>query len=178
MCALLQAKGKVVSQLVGLIEVILYSMLSFRNHYYGEVIIYIAIMLPLYCMGIYSWITHKKEESDTVKQNTIAKKEGIFLGIGNAILFVILYFILKYFNTSQLVVSTFSMVTSLTATYLIMKRSKYSFLFYLLNDIVLLILWGTPIVIHQDYTLIPIALEPLILLVSDTYGWKNWNKEI
>ena len=36
-CAILQAKGKVLSQFVGIAEVILYSILSYQNHYYGAV---------------------------------------------------------------------------------------------------------------------------------------------
>lgn len=39
-CALMQAKGKVISQFMGVLEAILYSILSFQNQYYGEVIIY------------------------------------------------------------------------------------------------------------------------------------------
>lgn len=176
-CALLQAKGKVVSQFVGVIETILYSILSFKNQYYGEVIIYIIIMFPLYVLGIISWIKNKKEDSDVVEQNTIARKEWILLTIVNIVLFIILYLVLKHFNTNQLFVSTLSMITSLCATYLIVRRSKYSFIFYILNDIILLILWGLP-VFNGDLLLIPMVIEPIVLLVNDSYGWKNWKDNI
>ena len=75
-CALLQAKGKVISQFLGLIEAILYSILSFQNQYYGEVIIYMLVTLPMYIFGIYSWIRNKNEETDRVKQKNFEKKEG------------------------------------------------------------------------------------------------------
>ena len=42
LCALTQAKGKVISQFIGLLLVGLYSVLSFENRYYGEVIIYLS----------------------------------------------------------------------------------------------------------------------------------------
>lgn len=176
LCALLQAKGKVISQFVGLIEAVLYSIVSFKNQFYGEVIIYVTIMAPLYIMGIISWIRNKNEETNTVNKNTILLKEWIILTIVNIIVFIGLYYILKYFNTSQLFVSTLSMTTSLTATYLIARRSKYSFVFYILNDVILLLLWGLPI-IKGDFTLIPMIISPTILLTEDIYGWKNWNKE-
>lgn len=174
-CALTQAKGKVISQFIGVIAIILYSIVAFKNQYYGEVIIYVLVLLPMYIVGIYSWITNKNETTNTVNQNDLSKKEWIILGILDVLLFGILYFILKYFNTNQIIVSTLSMLASLMANYLIVRRNKYSFLFYIINDLILIILWGIP-VLQGDFTLIPILIDPILLLINDSYGWKNWNK--
>lgn len=174
-CALTQAKGKIISQFIGVIAIILYSIVAFKNQYYGEVIIYVIVLLPMYLIGIYSWITNKNEATNTVNQNDLSKKEWITLAILDVLLFGILYFILEYFNTNQLIVSTLSMLASLMANYLIVRRNKYSFLFYIINDLILVILWGIP-VLQGDFTLIPILIDPVLLLINDSYGWKNWNK--
>ena len=79
LCALTQAKGKIISQFIGLILVVLYSLLSFENKYYGEVLIYIFIMLPLFISGIISWIKNLNKETNTVNENTLHKKEWIIL---------------------------------------------------------------------------------------------------
>lgn len=175
LCALLMAKGKVISQVVGLVEIVLYTILSYKNEYYGEVIIYITVQLPLYIVGIVSWIKNKNEETETVNKNKINKIEWILLLFVNMFAFIALYKILQYFNTKQLIVSTISMITSLSATYLLARRSKYGFIFYILNDVILILLWGVPI-LQGDLTLIPILIEPVILFINDSYGWKNWNK--
>ena len=57
--ALLLAKGKNLGQVFGLLITALYSIVSFKNKYYGEVIIYSCIMLPMYIIGIISWIKHQ-----------------------------------------------------------------------------------------------------------------------
>ena len=57
------------------------------------------------------------------------------------------------------------------------RRSKYSFEFYIGNDIILLLLWGIP-VFQGEFSLIPILVEPIILLINDSYGLKNWNENI
>lgn len=176
-CAILQAKGKVLSQFVGIAEVILYSILSYQNHYYGEIIIYALIVFPMYMYGVFSWVTHKNEETDTVEPNRISKKEWLILSLVNAIGFVALYHLLKYFNTSQLIISSLSMITSLMATYLIVRRSKYSFLFYMANDVILILLWGMP-VIQGSLLLLPMLIDPVILLINDSYGLRNWNENI
>lgn len=131
----------------------------------------------MYVYGVFSWVTHKNEETDTVESNQISKKEWIILSLASTIGFVALYYVLKYFNTSQLIISSLSMVTSLIATYLITRRSKYSFLFYIGNDIILILLWGIPIV-QGEFYLLPILVENIILLMNDSYGLKNWNENI
>lgn len=173
--AILQAKGKVLSQYIGLLVAVLYSIISFKNKYYGEVIIYITLMIPLYILSVISWIQNKNKETQTVNKGYVPKKEWIVLIFVNIVLFIILYQILKALNTSQLLISSLSMITSVMATYLISKRSKYSFLFYLLNDIILILLWGIP-VIQGNFSLIPVLLDPLILFINDIYGFKNWSK--
>lgn len=175
LCAINQARGKIISQFIGLILVALYSIVSFQNKFYGEVLIYIFIMLPLFISGIISWIKNLNKETNIVNPNELTKKEWIILTIISIILFIGLYYLLKYFNTSQLFVSTLSLVTSLFATYLVARRSKYGFLFYIGNDIILFILWGTP-VIQGNIALIPMVVNQIINFINDSYAWKCWNK--
>lgn len=175
MCALTQAKGKVISQFIGLILVVIYSIISYQNKYYGEVLIYIFIMLPLFISGIISWLKNINNDTNIVKENELSKREWIILTSISLVLFIGLYYLLKYFNTKELFISTLSMVTSLFATYLVARRSKYGFLFYIGNDIILFILWGLP-VIQGNLLLIPMLINPLINLINDTYGWISWNR--
>lgn len=173
--AVLQAKGKIESQFFSILVFLLYSYVSYKNRYYGEVICNIFILLPISIMAIISWITHKNTKTDTVEINEVKFKEWIVLSFISIAAFIGLYNLLKYFNTSQLVVSTFSMIMSILAIYLIARRSKYSFVFYIINDIILLILWGIPVIVG-DFLLIPMVIYPLALLINDTYALFNWKK--
>lgn len=69
--AILQAKGKVESQFTSVIVCVLYSIISFENRYFGEVIFYLLIMLPMAIAGIISWISHKSDKTNTVEVNDI-----------------------------------------------------------------------------------------------------------
>lgn len=173
--AMLQAKGRVESQFMSILVCLIYSYISYTNRYYGEVIFYMIIMLPMSIGGIISWLTNKSDKTKSVEVNKIKFKECIFIAIISVMSFIGLYYILKFFNTSELVVSTFSMIASLLAVYLLVRRSKYCFIFYLINDIILIILWGLPI-ISGNLLFIPMVIDPFILLISDSYGVFNWNK--
>ena len=173
--ALLLAKGKNLGQVFGLLITILYSIVSFKNKYYGEVLIYALLMLPMYVIGIITWINHKNKKTNSVEINSIKKKEWIIVSFVFALVFVGIYYLLKVFNTNELIVSTISVLASLFAVYLQIRRSKYSFSFYIVNDIILMFLWGIPVV-RGSFILFPMLLNPTINLINDTYGFYNWKK--
>lgn len=173
--ALLLAKGKNLGQVFGLLITILYSIVSFKNKYYGEVLIYALLMLPMYIIGIITWINHKNEKTNSVEINTINKEEWVIVSIVFVGVFICIYYLLKTFNTNELVVSTISVLASLFAVYLQIRRSKYSFSFYMVNDIILMFLWGMPVV-RGSYILFPMLLNPTINLINDAYGFYNWKK--
>ncbi len=170
---LLLAKGKNLGQVFGLLITILYSIVSYKNKYYGEVLIYALLMLPMYVIGIISWISHKNEKTNSVEINSIKRKEWVIVSFIFVGVFVGIYYLLKVFNTNELIVSTISVLASLFAVYLQIRRSKYSFGFYLINDIILMFLWGIP-VLHGNYILVPMLLNPTINFINDAYGFYNW----
>ena len=172
---LLIAKGKNIGQVLGVLVTIMYSVVAYKNKYYGEVLINLLLMLPLYIIGIITWINHKDEKTNFVEINSIQKKEWIIVAIVFLGIFIGIYNLLKFFNTNELIVSTISVLVSLFAAYLQMRRSRYSFSFYLINDIVLMFLWGIP-VIHGNYTLFPILLNPMVNFINDMYGSYNWKR--
>lgn len=173
--ALLLAKGKNLGQVFGLLITILHSIVSFKNKYYGEVLIYALLMLPMYIIGIITWINHKNEKTNSVEINTINKEEWVIVSIVFVGVFICIYYLLKTFNTNELVVSTISVLASLFAVYLQIRRSKYSFSFYMVNDIILMFLWGIPVV-RGSFILFPMLLNPTINLINDAYGFYNWKK--
>jgi len=173
--ALLLAKGKNLGQIFGLLIVALYSIVSFKSGYYGEVIIYLCIMLPMYVVGIVSWIKHQNKDTNTVEVNNIKIKEWIIVLFVSTVCFIGIYFLLKAFNTNQLFISSLSVIDSLFAVYLGVRRSKYSFYFYVVNDLILILLWGIPVV-TGTIILIPMVFNPLINLINDLYGIYNWKK--
>ena len=68
-----------------------------------------------------------------------------------------------------------SVMASLFAVYLQIRRSRFNFAFYIINDIVLMFLWGIPVV-QGNMSLMPMLINTIINLINDTYGFYNWNK--
>ena len=174
-CALLLAKGLVLGQVFGIAIVVLYSIVSFKNGFYGEMLIYLIIMLPMFIWGIVEWLKHKDGETKGVKVNSIKWKEWLIVAICSIIVFIGSYLLLKALNTKELIVSTLSVVDNIFAVYLLARRSKYGFVSYIVNDLILIVLWGIPI-IQGNLLLLAMLINPIMNLINDTYGVINWTK--
>ena len=172
--ALLLAKGKYACYIIGIISTFFYAFVSYSNSYYGEVIIAICCTLPLMIVGLVNWLKHQ-DNTNTVVIKEISKKELIIVLLTQAIMFIGYYYLLKVFNTNNLLVSTFSIIASIIATYLTARRSEYGFVGFIINDIILITLWSIP-VISGNTNLIPVLLCPVLLLINDIYGVYNWKK--
>ena len=87
---------------------------------------------------------------------------------------VAFYFILKAFDTANLLISTFSITTSFGAAYLTMRRSPYYALWYAANDIVLIVLWTLAAI--EDISYVSVIICFVAFLINDIYGFINWRK--
>lgn len=172
--ALLLAKGKYSCYIIGIISTFFYAFVSYSNSYYGEVIIAMCCTLPLMVIGLVNWLKHQ-DSTNTVIIKEITKKELIIVLISQVVLFYGYYSLLKFFNTNNLLVSTFSVIASVIATYLTARRSEHGFVGFIINDIILIVLWSIP-VINGNTNIIPVLLCPTLLLINDIYGVYNWKR--
>jgi len=170
--ALLLAKGKNLGQVLGILITILYSIVSYNNKFYWEIIVYIFIMLPMYIIGIITWIKHKNEKTNTVEVNKISKKEFLIVSIISIFILMWIYFLLKSFNTNELIISTASVIISLLAVYMQIRRSRFSFYFYIINDLILITLRWIPVLLW-NLLVLPMVFNPIINLINDCYGVYN-----
>ena len=87
---------------------------------------------------------------------------------------MIFYFVLKYFNTANLVISTLSVATSFFAAYLTARRSRFFALAYMLNDLVLIVLWILATIDDSSYVSVVVCF--IAFLANDLYSFINWSK--
>ncbi len=170
-CVLFAAKGKIIGIFFTWVMIVFYSILSFKNKYYGEVFINLCMMFPMTIIQLISWLKNLGKDY-VVKVNSITKKEIIIVCSAAALAFVAFYFILRALNTSQLIFSTISIVTSVLATYFQSRRSKYGFLAFLVNDAVLCVLWLFATL--EDIKNVAMLTAVALYVVSDIYGFISW----
>lgn len=169
------AKGNPVGQVLMVIFSVLYGIVSFSFNYYGEMITYLGMTMPMAVFALISWLINPyKGNKAEVKVNHISKKETVFMFILTAAVTVIFYFILRHFNTANLLPSTISVTTSFMAVYLTFRRSAWYAIAYAANDIILIILWFFASMTDISYVSVIICFA--MFLINDLYGFISWKK--
>ncbi len=169
------AKGNPFGQLLMILFSAIYGYISYEFTYYGEMLTYVGMTLPMAVFSLIAWLRNPyKGNKAEVEVNKISKLETIIMFILSAIVTFIFYFILKYFNTANLIPSTISVTTSFLAVYLTFRRSAYYALAYAFNDIVLIVLWA--LATMQDVSYSSVLICFIVFLANDIYGFINWRK--
>lgn len=172
---ILSAKGNPIGQALMIVFCILYGIISFLFAYYGEVLTYVFMTGPMAVYALISWLKNPYESNKAeVKVNRISKKDvGIMLFLA-LIVTLIFYYILKWFGTAHLLISTFSVTTSFMAVFLTAKRSPFYAIAYAANDVVLVVLWTIASILRPEYISTVICFA--VFLVNDIYGFINWRR--
>ena len=169
------AKGNPLGQFLMVIFSLLYGIISYTFAYYGEMITYLGMTMPMAVFALISWLRNPFNGNKAeVKVNSITINETIFMCIITVLITTIFYFILKYFNTANIVPSTLSVTTSFLAVYLTFRRSPYFAVAYATNDIVLIILWI--LASFSDIRYISVVVCFVSFLFNDIYGFISWQK--
>lgn len=169
------AKGNPFGQLLMIIFSLLYGIISYTFRYYGEMITYLGMTMPMAFFALISWLKNPYNGNKAeVKVNALATKENAFMWLITAMVTILFYVILKYFRTVNIIPSTISVTTSFLAVYLTFRRSPYFALAYAANDIVLIALWV--LASFSDIRYISVVVCFVSFLFNDIYGFISWQK--
>ena len=118
------AMGHPAGQAMMVIFSLLYGIISYSFAYYGEMLTYVGMTMPMALYSMIAWLKNPYNVNRSeVTVNHISKKEQAVMWVVAAAVTVLFYFILKYFNTANLLLSTVSVTTSFLAVYLTARRS-------------------------------------------------------
>ena len=169
------AKGNVWGQVLMILFSILYGIISFRFRYWGEMMTYLGMTLPMAVWSTITWIENQSENNgNEVQIQSLSKKHIVALCISGIIVTAVFYYILKSFNIPNIIFSTISIITSFIAASLTMLRSSYYAVWYAANDVVLIILWVLASL--KDPAYIPVVVNFSIFFMNDMYGFMSWKQ--
>ncbi|MBQ1464488.1 MAG: nicotinamide mononucleotide transporter [Ruminococcus sp.] len=169
------AKGNPVSPALMIVFSVLYGIISYSFSYYGEMLTYLGMTAPMSAFALVSWLRNPSGKGRAqVKVNRITGGEFAIILLITAAVTVFFYFVLRHFNTANLMPSTVSVATSFLAAALTFRRSPYFALAYASNDAVLILLWA--LAAFKDISYLSVLICFLVFLVNDLYGFVSWLK--
>ena len=169
------AKGNPFGQVLMVIFSLLYGIISYTFSYYGEMMTYLGMTMPMAVFALISWLRNPyKDNRAEVKVNSIGRFEQMLMWLATVAVTFVFYFILEHFHTANIVPSTISVTTSFLAVYLTFRRSPYFALAYAANDMVLIILWMLASI--SDIRYISAVVCFVAFLFNDVYGFISWQR--
>ncbi len=167
------AKGDVWGQILTVVFSILYGITSWHFRYYGEMITYLCMTLPMAVLAVFSWLRHPYEGNTAqVEIACLHRRQWIGLAVLAVLVTTVLGLVLWWLDTPNLGFSILSVTTSFVAAYLTYHRSPYYAVGYALNDVVLIVLWALASVKESGFT--PMIACFGMFLVNDLYAFFAW----
>lgn len=168
------AKGNVWAQILMVIFSILYGLISWQFRYWGEMITYIGMTMPMAVWSTITWIKNPSESGQEVAIQKLTRKHVAEIAATGVIVTAVFYMILKALDTPNILFSTISITTSFLAASLTMLRSSYYALGYASNDIILIVMWVLASIENPAY--IPVVVNFIIFFFNDMYGFVSWKR--
>ena len=154
---------------------LMYGIISFTFSYYGEMITYLGMTMPMAVFALVSWLKNPYNGNKAeVKVNQITWKEHACMWMMTVVVTAVFYVILDYFHTANILPSTISVTTSFLAVYLTFRRSSYFALAYAVNDLVLIVLWVLASMEEIRYFSVVVCFTAFF--VNDLYVFLSWKK--
>lgn len=172
---ILNAKGNPLGQVLVIMFSILYGIISYKFSYYGEMITYLGMTMPMAVFALISWLRNPFNGNRAeVTVGSISKAETVFMIVLSALVTILFYFILQAFHTANILPSTLSVTTSFIAVYLTFRRNPFYAIAYAANDIVLIVLWILASLSDTRYISVVVCFA--VFLFNDIYSFFCWKK--
>lgn len=168
------AKGNVWAQILMVVFSILYGLISWQFRYWGEMITYIGMTMPMAVWSTITWIKNPSESGQEVAIQKLTRKHVAGIAAAGVLVTAVFYMILKALDTPNILFSTISITTSFLAASLTMLRSSYYALGYASNDIILIVMWVLASIENPAY--IPVVVNFIIFFFNDMYGFVSWKR--
>ena len=172
---LFAAKGNAWSQVLMIAFSIMYGVISYRFRYWGEMLTYVGMSLPMAVWSLITWIKNPSADGKgDVAIQSLNRRQFAFLSALAIAVTAAFCFILRALDTPNIAFSTISVTTSFLAAALTMLRSSYYALAYAANDLVLIVLWALAARTNPAY--IPVIINFAIFFMNDMYGFISWRR--
>lgn len=175
-CVVCTGKGKLSAYVFGLVNAILYAIIAFKAHLYGETMLNAIYYVPMQFVGFYIWSKNMNEETNEVDKRHMSNKVRLVtlvLMIGATVGYG---FILKALGDAMPFVDSFTTVSSVVAMIVSVKMFSEQWWIWILVDIFSVYMWWCDFAAGSDN--MATLLMWVIYLGNAVIMCVRWEKEV
>ena len=141
-CVICTGKGKLSAYIFGLINCVLYAIISYQAKLYGETMLNAIYYVPMQFYGFYIWNKNMNTETNEVKKIHMSNK-GRIIALLSIVLGTIIYgFVLKALGDAMPFVDAFTTVSSVIAMIVSIKMFAEQWWIWIAVDVFSVYMWA------------------------------------
>lgn len=140
-CVVCTGKGKLSAYIFGLVNCVLYAIISYQATLYGETMLNVLYYIPMQFVGFFVWSKHMNEETYEVEKRKM-KPLGLVLMITLIAVSTFLYgLLLKHLGDAMPFVDAFTTVSSVAAMIISVRMYAEQWWIWVAVDIFSVYMW-------------------------------------
>ena len=176
MCVVCTGKGKLSAYIFGLVNSVLYAIISYKATYYGETMLNAIYYVPMQFVGFYVWSKNMNPETKEVKKQHMNNTQRILWVMLIAIAIFGYGLILKRLGDAMPFVDSFTTISSVFAMIISIKMYSEQWWIWLAVDIVTVFMWWMNF--RQGNDNVATLLMWIVYLFNAVIMFLKWEKEI
>ena len=140
-CVVCTGKGKLSAYLFGLVNSVLYAIISFNAHLYGETMLNAIYYVPMQFVGFYVWNKHMNSETKEVEKRHMDMKGRLLLLIAMIASTVVYGLFLRSIGDAMPFVDSFTTVSSVIAMIISVKMFAEQWWIWVAVDVFSVYMW-------------------------------------
>ena len=174
-CVICTGKGKLSAYVFGLVNSVLYAIISYQAALYGETMLNALYYVPMQFVGFYTWSRHMNTETNEVIKKNM-KWTGRLMMTAFILAGTIGYgLLLRAMGDALPFVDAFTTVTSVAAMLISVKMFAEQWWIWVVVDIVSVYMWFQSFLQGQEY--IATLIMWLVYLVNAVIMLVKWERE-
>ena len=173
---ILMGKGKLSAYFFGLINCVLYAIISYKTAFYGETMLNVFYYIPMQFVGFYTWSRNMNFETKEVSKRHMATRKRIIMLVAICILVVAYAFLLKHMGDLLPLIDSFTTVVSVAAMFISIGMYAEQWWLWGAVDAMSVVMWG--IAYAKGNTSIATLLMWMIYFVTAIIMCVKWEREI
>lgn len=177
LCVVLVAKGHIANYLFGLIQVSLYTYISWGAGYWGEVALNGLYYVPMQFIGFFLWRKRMRKDSKThVKARHLTLWQRIGVGALSLLSVIVCGFILKRFEDPMPFTDAVTTVFSVIAMILMVGTYSEQWYLWIIVNLCTIVMWVSAAV-KGDANAPVISAMWSVYLLNSIHGLFIWNRQ-
>lgn len=174
-CVVATGKGKLMAYAFGLVNCVLYAIISYNAGLYGETMLNAAYYVPMQFVGVWLWAKHMDNNTKEVEKHHMTWAGRILAALGVGVGTWLYGMLLAYMGDPMPYLDAFTTVTSVVAMVLSVKMFSEQWWIWVIVDVMTVIMWAINFAKGQDN--IATLLMWIVYLGNAVIMLVKWEKE-